>query len=584
MNTQAADRVQVQREWIIAPPHPDRDQLARAARISPLMAQVLLTRGLESAGDVPRFLRPSWAELHPPAALPGAVEAGRLLAEAAGAGRRIVIYGDYDVDGITGAAILWHALRLARANVGYYVPRRLEEGYGLNADALASLAADGAAVIVTVDCGITACAEAELARSLGLALIITDHHEPRSTLPAADVIVHPTALGASANPHLSGSGVALKVAWAIAQAHSKSARVGDDFRALLQDLTALAALGLIADVVPLTGENRALASVGLRHLGSCAIPGVRALIEVAGLTGQGRYDDYDVGFKLAPRLNAAGRLGHAAAAVELFTTADSARAAEIARELDASNRQRQEVEREILSQAEGMVVERGFHRAGCRAVVLAHREWHAGVIGIVAARLVERFGRPAVLIALNGDRGQGSGRSVPHFPLHEVLGCCAAQLLSFGGHAMAAGIRIEASRIEAFTDALLGEAAKRLTEQDLRPKLRLDDEVELAQVQTDLVAGLQHLAPYGPGNARPRFATTAVSLVEPPRVVGQNAAHLQFTVRQGGQYRKAIAFGRAADCERLGAQRELRLAFEPILNEWNGRKSAELKVIDWQSA
>ncbi len=557
--------------------------MSREARIDRLLAQILLNRDVRTVSDVRQFLAPELKTLLPPERLPGATEAGRRLAEAARAGRRIVIYGDYDVDGVTATAILWHGLKLADANVDFYIPSRFDEGYGVNAEALEQIRADGAEVVITVDCGVRAVEEARLARKLGLELIVTDHHEPRAELPDAAVIVHPTACDeASPNPHLSGAGVAFKVAWALAQEVCGATRVTPEHRDFLLDAMAFAALGLVADVVPLVGENRVIASFGLRHLRHTENPGLRALIDVSGLAGKRKYDDYDVGFLLAPRLNAVGRLGHARLAVELFTRAGPERAREIATILDAHNRQRQSVEREILRQAEELVTARGFDRASRRGIVLASPDWHAGVIGIVAARLVDRFHRPTVLIALDGPEGQGSGRSIHHFPLHEVLAACQQHLISHGGHAMAAGLRIARDQVAAFTEAFLAEAAQRLAPADLVPKLHLDDEVDLVGLVPPVIELIERMAPFGVGNPRPKLATRPVELVGEPRAVGQGGQHLQFTVRQGRTYRKAIAFGRGDRLEELADHPRLRLAFEPIINEWNGRRSVELKVLDWE--
>lgn len=576
-------------EWVIAPPHPDTERLCREARVDRLLAQLALNRGIDSAATLRDFLAPQFKNLLPPDALPNAVTAARRMAAVAAAGGRIVIYGDYDVDGVTATAILWHGLRLAGGRVEYYIPSRLEEGYGLSAEALEKIAEGGPALVVTVDCGVTALREARRARELGLELIITDHHEPRAELPDA-LVVHPTALPEKCpNPHLSGAGVALKIAWALAQEVCRSPRVTDRFRDYLLDATALAAMGLVADVVPLTGENRIIASFGLRQLCHTQNPGLRALIDVSGLERKARLDDYDVGFMLAPRLNAVGRLGHAAAAVELFTTADGSRAAEIAADLDARNRERQTVEQQILLEAEARVLERGFHRDSCRAIVLADERWHPGVIGIVASRLVERFGRPTVLIALNNGHGQGSGRSVRHFPLHEALGACGDHLVSHGGHAMAAGLRIERSNVDAFTEAFLSQAGSRLTAADLLPRLRLDDEVSLAEIVPEVLGPLEKLAPYGIGNARPLFSTRMVELADEPRPIG-NGAHLSFTVREpaadgraaSAHYRRAVAFRAGPRAGELSGRARIRLAFEPILNRWNGQVKAELKVVDWK--
>ncbi len=578
----AADS-RLERDWHIAAPHTDRDRLAADAGIAPLLAQVLLLRGVTQAADVRPFLNPEFKP-HPPEALPGAPEAARLLAESVRAKKCIVIYGDYDVDGITATAILWHALTLAGGDVQFYIPSRLEEGYGLNREALEKIAADGAGLVITVDCGVTAVESVARARELGLDIIVTDHHEPREQLPDASVLVHPSACSDSPNPNLSGAGVALKIAWALGQELSGADRVKPEFREFLLDATAFAALGLIADVVPLTGENRIITTFGLHQLCHTSNVGLKALIEVAGLTDKRKYDDFDVGFRLAPRLNAIGRMGHARLAVELFTRADSDRAREIATTLDAQNRKRQEVERKIVKQAEALVVEKGLHRDSSRGIVLASDDWHPGVIGIVASRLVDRFCRPTVLIALEHGVGQGSGRSVRHFPLHEVLGACSEHLESHGGHAMAAGLRVRTDRIDAFADAFQREAIQRLTLADLRPQLRLDDEIPLAALSVEVVDALERMAPFGEGNPRPRFATTPVELPDAPRVVGRNGTHLQFTVRDGRTYRKAIAFGMGAQAEQLGEHRHVRLAFEPIINEWNGRRSAELKVLDWKPA
>lgn len=574
----------LRRQWVIAPPHPERDRLTREARIAPLLAQVLLNRGIQSASDVHSFLAPRFTDLHPPEQLPNAVTAGELLAEAVRAGERIVIYGDYDVDGVTATAILWHVLRLAGARVESYIPSRLEEGYGVNADALRRIAEGGAALVITVDCGVTAVAEARLARELGLRLVVTDHHQPRSELPDVETLVHPTALGDSVNPHLSGAGVALKVAWAASRAICRTARVPDPYRDCLLDAMALAALGLIADVVPLTGENRIICCYGLRRMRCTSNTGLRALIDVSGLTGKAAYDDFDIGFLLAPRLNAVGRMGHARLAVELFTGASPDRASEIARELDSRNRQRQSVERDIVRQAEAMVQEGGFDRESCHGIVLAHREWHPGVIGVAANRLVDRFGRPTVLIALDGETGQGSGRSVRHFPLHEVLASCDAHLLSHGGHAMAAGLRIRADQVDAFTRAFLAEAAQRLAPVDLRPRLELDDEVELNALTAGSVEPLSRMAPFGVGNGRPRLASGPVQLAQAPRRVGAKGQHAQFVVREGNTYRRAVAFHGGGLVDQLAECGAIRLAFEPICSDWRGERRVELKVIDWASA
>ncbi len=461
------------------------------------------------------------------------------------------------------------------------IPHRLEEGYGLNAEAVSKLAEDGAELVVTVDCGITASQEAQLAGQRGLELIITDHHAATDELPKVACIVHPTAAGQCPNPHLSGAGVALKLAWAVARKLSNATKVRPEFRAFLIDALGLAALGTIADVVPLVGENRVLVRHGLLGLRASKQHGIAALIESAGLSDE-KLNSYHVGFVLAPRLNAAGRMGHARLAAELLTRADADRAKEIAIYLTEQNRRRQALEQKILKEARQMAHKQGMTSDACRAVVLAKRGWHAGVIGIVASRLVDEFFRPTVLIALEHDQGQGSARSVRHFDMHQALTACREHLIAFGGHAMAAGLKIRTDKIEAFTDSFIDRANNALTAADLEATLRLDGQVTLSELTEQSVGSLLDLGPFGIGNPKPRLATGWVQLAGEPRAVGKAAEHLQFAVSEQGVLRKAIAFGLAKHRQALLDHRRCQLAFEPIINEFNGRRSVELQVIDLQ--
>lgn len=581
------------RDWVIAAPAPGRDALAAALRISPVVAQVLCNRGISDEAGARKFLKPAASDLFAPERLPGAMAAAGRIVRAIRDKKKIVIYGDYDVDGVTGTAILWHAIRLAGGAAEFYIPRRLEEGYGLNVAAIESLAAEGAELIVSVDCGVTAVEAAARARELGVELIITDHHQPQvdetgaAGLPDA-LIVHPglaslVADGSAVyeNPNLSGAGVALKVAWAIGQVCGGRAKVSPAFREFLVDAMALAALGTVADVVPLLGENRLIAANGLLGLRACKLPGVRALIASSGLGGQA-ISGYDIGFKLGPRLNAIGRMGHARLAVDLFTRADDALAAEIAANLEQQNRARQSMERKITAQAKEMVVAQKQDADAVRAVVLASEGWHAGVIGIVAARIADTFSRPAVMIAVDNGTGQGSARSVRNFSLVEALADCRGHLLSFGGHAMAAGLKIATEKIGAFREAFQARAAQALTHSDLTPRLHLDDEVRLDQLDESLVADLGRLEPLGAGNPAPKLATGWLDVVGEPRLVGSGERHMQVTVSDGRRACKAIAFGMAEFRPMLLDHRRCRIAFKPTLNEWNGRRSVEMQVVDFQ--
>ncbi len=567
--------------WLIASSTEDCEPLAQRLNLPRVVAQLLVNRGVGSEDQSRAFLFPQLRDLHPPATLPGAEGAAQRIVEAVGARSKIVLYGDYDVDGITGVAILWHVLRAAGADVSFYVPHRIEEGYGLNLEAVRRLVAEGAGLIVSIDCGITAHAVAEALAGTGVDLIITDHHSLHGELPRAAVVVHPGIGDGYPNPHLSGAGVAFKLAWAIGQQQSGATQVTPAFRELLMDLLPLAALGTIADVVPLVGENRILARHGLSALPKTTLPGLKCLMESAGLT-QGSVSGYDVGFKLAPRLNAAGRMGHARLAVELLTRADADRGREIALYLEEHNRARQAAERKITHEACELVERRNLAGDARRGIVLACEGWHAGVIGIVAARIVERYHRPAVLIALSNGEGQGSARSVPHFDMSEALSHCAEHLSAYGGHAMAAGLRIATDRVEAFTDAFVSLANQRLNGDDLIPKLRLDAEVPLSDLTLPTAEAIVGLGPFGVGNPKPKLATDWVTLAGEPRCVGSNQDHLQASFHQNGVRLKAIGFGMGSQIEDLKQHRRCRIAFEPILNDYNGRRTVEMQILDLQ--
>ncbi|MGD2109806.1 MAG: single-stranded-DNA-specific exonuclease RecJ [Phycisphaerae bacterium] len=565
--------------WIISPPARNLIGAAASWKVPPLLGQLLINRGLSPEAPASSFLSPQLADLCPPGALPGAREAARLVVEAVRAGDKIVLYGDYDVDGIAGVAILWHMLSLGGGEVSYYVPHRIQEGYGLNIEATRRLVEEGARLLVTVDCGITAHEVADEVSRAGAGLVITDHHAVQAPLPRADAIVHPVIGGEYPNPDLCGAGVAFKLAWSIAQELSEAERVKPEYRTLLTELLPLAALGTVADVVALVGENRIIAKHGLRSLARTSIPGLRALMESAGVEGT-KVDDYAVGFKLSPRLNAAGRMGHARLAVELLTRADADRAREIALYLEEHNRSRRAVEGRILRQAVEMVEDANLAGDARRAIVLASDQWHAGVIGIVAARMVERYHRPMILIALADGEGQGSGRSIRHFDLSGALSECGEHLLAHGGHAMAAGIRIAEDRIEAFTEQFVQIANQRLTGRDLVNTLRIDAEIGLDELTLPTIEAVLGLGPFGPGNPRPRLATDWVELATEPRCVGKSQDHLQASFQANGARIKAIGFGMAKHAEDLKQRRRCRVAFEPLINEFNGRRTVEMQMID----
>lgn len=573
-------------------------ELARALGTSPTMGQLLLNRGF-SAGrldEARSFFRPQLSELIEPARLAGATRAAERIARAIRDGERIVIYGDYDVDGITATAILWHAFTILGgdpANIVTYVPHRVDEGYGLNSEALLKLANDGNQVVVSVDCGITAIDEALFAQEAGVDLIVTDHHEWRvrkeqsedgaagaPDLPEAYALVHPRLPGSEyGNPDLTGAGVAFKLAWEVGKQLTGRPKVSGEMREFLMEALALAALGTIADVAPLTGENRVIARFGLGGLTRTKLRGVRALIDSAGLGGQ-NLDSYHVGFLLGPRLNACGRMGHAEQAVNMLTRATSGEARDIAAFLEAQNRDRQATEKKIVASAVEQIRDRGWDTADFPAIVVEGEGWHVGVVGIVASRLVDQFHRPVVVLSTENGAAGGSGRSITGFHLAHALAKCDDLLESHGGHAMAAGLRLRSENIDALRERLLELARRDLSAEDLSATLRADAEVTLDCVGQPLVTELGRLGPFGVGNPKPVLVFRDLTVLS-ARSCGKNGDHLQLLLDDGAGCRiKAIAFGCGALATKLRGGDRLDLAAEPSVNEWNGRVSVELTVKD----
>lgn len=581
--------MKLQRQWQVAAAHPAAEELGLRLKVSPLIAQILLNRGISEAEACHNFLQPTLMSLHAPESMAGVSQATERLARAISAGERIVIYGDYDVDGITGTVILWQAITLLGGQVSYYLPNRLDEGYGLNTEALEGLARDGAKLIVSVDCGITAIEPVAAANRAGADVIVTDHHEwlkaadgTPSALPPACAIVHPRLEWESkpyGNPHLCGAGVAFKLAWALGQRMAGGARVSDAFREFLVDATSLAALGTIADVVPLLGENRILAHFGLLHLPKSRLTGIRALLESTSLTGR-KLDAYHVGFTLAPRLNACGRMGHAGEAVEMFTSASPEKALEIARYLEQRNRERQTLERRILDEAMQQVSALGLDNGQTKAIVVGSEGWHPGVIGIVASRLVDRFYRPAIVVAFEDGEGHGSGRSIAGFHLADALIKMGGVLDKCGGHEMAAGLRVQPSRFEAFREAFLAHASVAISPALLQPVLRLDCTAMLAQITRGLVQDFEKLGPFGRENPKPLLHCPDLELAAAPGRVGQSGDHLQLRVRQGNGVMKCIAFGFGEMADQLRQGMKVDVAAEPCLNNYNGSTTVELDVKD----
>ena len=560
--------------------------LERSAGVPSLVAALLVARGVTQPDEVKAFLSGGLTDLRDPETLPGVPEAADRILAAVKTGRQIVVYGDYDADGMTATAILVGCLEALDANPRWYVPNRFEEGYGLNAEALEKLAAEGARLVVTVDCGIASVAEAARARDLGLELIVTDHHSFADTLPEADVLVHPRLPG-TAYPfgELCGAGVAFKLAWAIATRASGSKQVTPRLREMLLRGIGLATLGTVADVVPLLDENRIIVRRGLECLRSRGGPGLAKLLELASLHEKRTLESEDVAFRLAPRLNAAGRFGEAAKGIELLTTADTARAESLASYVHELNSRRETEERSILLAATKQALEQ-FDPEADAALVLADRGWNAGVVGIVAGRLAERFHRPVVVIAEGAHEGlvaSGSVRSVPGFDVHAALMPCRGLLVTCGGHAAAAGLRVEEGRIDAFREAFVAEVASRMPAELRRAQLAIDGETTLAGLSLHAVEQIEQLAPFGQGNRRPVLCASRVALAEPPRAIGGGGRHLSMRLVQHGTKIRGVAFGGADWLPHLPPPGQpFHVAFKPKINEFQGRRTAELELVDWR--
>jgi len=538
-----------------------------------------------AAADVSLFLEPTLKQLHDPSGIPDLDKAAARLLEALRADEPIVIYGDYDVDGITATAILFHTFRAisATARVSTYVPHRIDEGYGLNESALRELAAGGARVIVSVDCGVTAVGPARAASEAGVDLIITDHHNPPARmedLPEAFAVVHPRRPD-SMYPfgELCGAGVAYKLAWRLATLACGSQRVSPTLRDLLLELLSLTSLGVIADVVPLLGENRVIARFGLPRIKHSSLVGLQALVEASGLAGENVQAE-DVGFKLGPRLNACGRMGHAREAVELLTVADGPRAKEIARELTRQNNTRREVEQAIAAQAIELAEQMGMTGPDRRAIVLAHEDWHAGVVGIVCSRLVSKFHRPTLLMHRGPEGCHGSGRSVEGFALTDALGECAEFLSGFGGHDMAAGMRLDSTRLEAFTEAFIAAANRRLGPEELVARIEYDTAATLAEFSQDTIGTLERLAPFGRDNPRVQLLVRDVMLADRPKVLGATGRHAALMLKQERRTLRCLAWDRAAELSSLPTGAVMDAVVVPRISTWNGTRRVEPELVD----
>ncbi|MDP2168442.1 MAG: single-stranded-DNA-specific exonuclease RecJ [Thermodesulfovibrionales bacterium] len=538
--------------------------LSSASSISPTLAQVLINRGIKTPEDVRDFLRPGLPALSNPFEMPGTEAACEAINAAKKAGKKVFVHGDYDVDGLTATAIMVSALRALGLDAGYFIPNRFAHGYGFGPHAVGLAGDSGSGLIITVDCGISSFEACEAARAAGIGVIITDHHEPvrdgnGCVLPGALSIVNPklgpAPAGASA---LSGAGVALKMALALGLS--------------AEDFLDLAALGTIADVVPLTGENRIIVKQGLGFIQEGRRHGIRALKTVSGLDGK-EIKAGHLSFTVLPRMNAAGRMSDAGEVVELLLSSSEEAALGMASALDKKNSERQKVEEKVYKEAMGLLSKKGISQASSpHAIVLSGEGWHEGVIGIVAARIAEQFGRPAFIFSIKGEVAKGSARSIPGLDIHAGLLSLKGLLISFGGHRQAAGLKARVSELEAFEEGIIGLVEAGVS--DFTPSLTVDADIGLEDVSFGLAGELASLEPFGMGNPEPLFGSSGLEMVG-PRVVGNN--HLKTKLKGKRASVEAIGFDMGGLIEKIGGTK-VDAVFTVNINEWEGGRTLQLNL------
>jgi single-stranded-DNA-specific exonuclease len=567
----------IQRLW--QPLHCDDAQaeaLARELGIAPVTARLLCIRGISDVTEARRFLSPSLDDLLDPFALTDMSVAVERILAAIAKGERIAVHGDYDVDGVTSTVILRRALELLGADVIHFIPERLRDGYGLQPASLDRLAAEKVHLVISVDCGIRGVEAAAHARALGLDLIITDHHEPDSELPRAFAVINPKRHDCSyPEKNLAGVGVALKLVQALCARSGRSHWI--------PAFVKVAAIGTLADVVPLTGENRVIAKLGLEMLsrGPHKI-GLRALLEVCGLTGK-EIDSYHIGFVLAPRVNAAGRMSTPDIAARLLLASSDGMAEEarqLAEQLNSENLRRQEEEADIVAQARTLV-ETDLEVGSRTVIVVAGEGWHRGVIGIVASKLVDTFHRPAIVISTDGEIGHGSCRSIPSFNMLAALESCADAMVKFGGHKQAAGLTMESSRLRELRARINDYAEERLHPDDLRPRIWIDGSLTFRSINEQVASDMTTLAPFGAGNPRPVFHASRVEVVDGPRRIKDR--HLKMAFRQDGRIMRGVAW-RAIERESFVSEHRsaIDLAYSLEQDTWNGERFLQLSVADFR--
>ncbi len=551
--------------------------LSAALGVHPVIARLLCLRGLGDAEQAARFLNPSLDHLHDPFKLADMGLAVTRIERALAGRERIAIHGDYDVDGITSTVILRRALELLGGDVVHFIPERLRDGYGLQCAAIDRLHAEGVALIVSVDCGIRSTDAARRARELGVDLIVTDHHEPEGSLPPALAVINPKRHDCTyPDKNLAGVGVALKLVQALCERAGKGKWLGAFVK--------MAAIGTLADVVPLVGENRVIARLGLASLSKGPhTVGLRALLDASGLTGK-TIDSYQVAFMLAPRVNAAGRMSTPDIATRLLLATDETMGEEaraLAQLLNDENLRRQQEEAELVAQAR-KAIETDPAVGAHNVLVVGGAGWHRGVIGIAASKLVDAFHKPAIVLSVDGDLAHGSCRSIPAFDMLAALEHCSDVFLKFGGHKQAAGLTMEAARVPEFRARINAYADEVIEPDQLRPRLRIDGPLTLRSITPELMRDLDSMGPFGMSNPRPVFHASGVEIVDGPRTLKER--HLKMTFSQDGKRFRAIAWRAAERADFLTRNRGgMNLAFSLEKNEFQGETYLELNVADFKA-
>ena len=570
----------VPKKWVVREPETVRAaELTRSLGISPIVAGLLVARGYSDRASAEAFLNPSLNQLHDPSLMRGMTEAVQRLLHAIDNHEPILIYGDYDVDGTTGTAVLLRALRMLGATAGYHVPHRFTEGYGIQQAGLEKAFNEGYKLVVSVDCGIRAHEPLHWARANGLDIIVTDHHLPDDDegSPPALAVLNPNQHGCDyPDKNLAGVGVAFKLVHALFRERGREAQVPGFLK--------MVAIGTVADVAKLIGENRAIVSLGLSDLPKAVNPGLRALIEIAGCGEDSEMTAYDLGFRIGPRINAAGRMDAASAVVELFNAKDKEEARRLAEHLDTRNRERMEAQREIFNLAVEEFESGADRDAQTHVAVIAGDGWHRGVIGLAASKIAERLNRPCVVISLDGDVGHGSARSIEAYHLFNGLTACRDLLDKFGGHSHAAGLSIRRECIAEFRRRLNEHAATCLTHEDLTPMLSIDVEVASGELGFQLSQDLGALEPFGAANPRPVFATQGFRILSEPQIIKEQ--HLKLRVA-GDDNRpfEAIWWRGIEEVEQTPRPHQrIDLAYELEVNRWNGDIRLQLNVKDMKVA